>query len=185
VATLDELIYPRRIIVDHNRIYISDYPYIYIYSGTDLKLLKKFGGQGQGPGEVYMDAALIHEREKGLLFHLTSDGIVVNSMGRLSFFSRQGEFRRMIRFNPFRSGRQFIPLGRNFAAWQNSREPGDTHTAVNLYDPDLKKIKKMTRGDLPFIFSPGSPTMVRFFNLEGPIYETCGDQLFVSFSGIQ
>ena len=185
VATLDELIYPRRIIVENNRVFISDYPHIYIYSTTDYRLLKKFGGQGQGPGEFYMDAALIHEKEKGLRFHLTPDEIVVNSMGRLSFFTRQGEFKRMIRFNPFTSGRQFITLGRNFAAWENNREPGDMHIKINLYGPDLKKIKKLCRGDFPFIFSSGSPTKVHFFRLEGPIYETFDNKLFVSFNGIQ
>lgn len=185
VATLSRLVYPRKIIVDNNRIYISDYPFIYIYSGTDYRLLKKFGGAGQGPGEVYMDAQLIHQKEKGLQFYLQPDYVLVNSMGRISFFSRQGKFRRMIRFNPFRSGRRFIPLGRNFSAWENVRTRGDMHTAVNLYGPDLKKIKELCRGDFPFIFSSGSPTKVHFFRLEGPIYETCDNKLFASFNGIQ
>lgn len=184
-ATLSRLVYPRKILVENNRIFISDYPFIYIYSGTDCKRLKKFGGQGQGPGEVYMDAALIHQKERGLQFFLEPDSIVVNSMGRLSFFSRTGDFRRMIRFSPFRSGRHFIPFGKNFAAWENVRTTGDMHTAVNLYGPNLKKVTEMARGGFPFIFSTGSPTKVHFFRLEGPIYDTCENKLFVSFSGIQ
>lgn len=185
VATLSPLIYPRKIIVDKNQIFISDYPTIYIYSGTDYKLLKKFGGAGQGPGEFYMDTALIHQKEKGLQFYLEPDYVLVNSMGRVSFFSRHGEFRRMIRFNPFGTGRQFIPMNKYFAAWENVRTRGDMYTAVNLYGPDLKKINEIYQCDFPFIFSTGSPTKVHFFRLEGPIYDTYDNKLFTSFSGIQ
>jgi hypothetical protein len=184
-ATLSPLVYPRKIVADGNRIFISDYPFIYIYSRTDYKLLKKFGGKGEGPGEFYIQTELVHQKEKGLQIYVQPDYLLVNSMGKVLFFNRDGDFTRMVRFNPYGFGRQFIPLGKNFAAWETARAKGRRYTAVNLYGPDLHKIKEIYECDFPFDLSVGSSTKFRFFILEGPIYDTCDNKLFTSFSGIQ
>jgi len=50
-ATLEHLIQPKNIHVDADRIYITDYPEIHIYSITDYKLLKTFKKEA-GKSEV-------------------------------------------------------------------------------------------------------------------------------------
>lgn len=185
VATLSPLVYPRKIVADSNQIFITDYPFIYIYSRTDYKLLKKFGGQGEGPGEFYIPTELVHQKEKGLQIYVRSDYLLVNSMGKVLFFNRNGDFKRMIKFNPFGFGKQFIPIGKNFAAWETARVKGKRYTAVSLHDPGLHKKKEMYRCDFPFEMSAGSPTKVHFFRIEGPIYDTHDNKFFTTFSGNQ
>lgn len=51
IVPLDEVEYPKTIIVDEGRVYLAEVEHIYIYSSANFKLLKKFGKQGEGPKE--------------------------------------------------------------------------------------------------------------------------------------
>jgi hypothetical protein len=51
VATLPQLNRPNNVVIDGDRLFISDCPSVYIYSikDGDIQLKKKFGRQGSGP----------------------------------------------------------------------------------------------------------------------------------------
>jgi hypothetical protein len=93
VIPLHDLVKPWTINVDKARIYITEGSVVYIYGSGDFKLIKKFGRQGEGPGEFKTNA-----RNMGLeidLF-LHPDHLVINSFHRVSLFTRQGEYIKQI-----------------------------------------------------------------------------------------
>jgi hypothetical protein len=138
-ATLTELMKPGTIQVDSSRLYVTEGASIYIYSLKDYKLLKKFGREGQGPMEF-----AIHPRMQ-LSLDVSTDELIVNSLGKLSYFSKDGTFKREIKatltsslFKPM--GNQFIGLGQVF-------DKQKMYNTVNFYDSNLKKIKEIYRAD--------------------------------------
>jgi hypothetical protein len=72
---------PEKIFVDGNRLYITEFPTVYIYSLPGFRLIKKFGRSGEGPQEF--------KRQ----IHLTVQPgyIMVQSIGKVSFFTRDGD----------------------------------------------------------------------------------------------
>jgi len=52
VATLPELNNPFGLYIDVDRIFITEGVTTYIYSSKDYSLIKKFGKEGEGPGEI-------------------------------------------------------------------------------------------------------------------------------------
>ena len=75
--SLPELKNPEKIFVDKNHIYITEFPFIYIYSLKDFSLIKKFGQRGEGPREF-----LLH-----IHLSIQPDYLMVQSRGKVSFFS--------------------------------------------------------------------------------------------------
>ena len=49
LGKLNEIVNPFMIRVDRDKAYISDQYYVLFYSLSNLKLLKKVGGKGEGP----------------------------------------------------------------------------------------------------------------------------------------
>lgn len=121
---------PNSITVDKDRLYITDQGSISIYSLKDFKLIKTFGKLGEGPGEFRLSQA----DKVGLRIALHDDTILVNSTGRISFFTKQGEFKKQVNISePF----QFLKtLGERFVGFTPRVKAGDTlYLTVNLYEP--------------------------------------------------
>jgi uncharacterized protein YlbG (UPF0298 family) len=59
---------------------------VFIYSLKDFKLVKKFGKAGEGPREFRILPQL------PLNIDARTDQIIVNSFGKVSYFTKQGEF---------------------------------------------------------------------------------------------
>lgn len=100
-----ELTNPGQILVDPSskNIYISDRTTVYIYSLTDFKLKKKFGKSGEGPREFKRYANLF----------LTSDYLLVNSVSRATFFTKDGKYIREMNSKTANLG-PFLLIGENF-----------------------------------------------------------------------
>ena len=89
VATFPDLMDPKHLLLDGEKLYISDYPSIYIINRSDYSLQKKFGKTGRGPGEFYIDQESMNSRMRGLMISLQAEnGMLVKNETRLSFFSR-------------------------------------------------------------------------------------------------
>jgi len=71
---------PSAIEADQYRLFIVEDTSILIYSLEDFKLLKKFGRKGQGPGEFNYITSI----------YLLTDSFLVNSRGKVSFFTKDG-----------------------------------------------------------------------------------------------
>jgi hypothetical protein len=105
----------------------------------DFSLLKKFGKQGQGPQEF-----ALHPRIPVTL-DVTTKEIIINSLGKVSYFTKKGEFLREIKPMPNFFG--FQPIGKEFLGLGQSFEEKALYNTVNLFDANLKKIKELYRAD--------------------------------------
>ncbi len=148
LATLSELTNPRGIMVDDTQIYINMQPEILIYSLTDFKLVKRFGKSGQGPKEFQIHAQV------PLHVNTRTDKIIVNSFGKLSFFTKKGEYIEEKR--ALSRGVFFQPLGKNYIGRSFKAVEGTRYDTYNLYDGTLKTIREVAAA--PSQFQQGKGT---------------------------
>ncbi len=97
---LPDLDKPDSIKVDEKQIYITEKARIYIYSKKDFTLIKKFGKSGDAP-----DAFKPHIRgRKKIFIDVQAEDIAITSNERISFFSKNGSFKKMMRIPPQTDG---------------------------------------------------------------------------------
>lgn len=138
-ATLFEVMNPNGLQVDDSQLYVSEAAAIYIYSLKDFKFVKKFGKQGEGPGEF-----AFHPRIQPTV-DASGDELIINSFGKLSYFTKQGVFKKEFKVTP--NNLLFQPLGNQFVAMRQTFEKDKLYNTVNLYNADLKKVKEIYRVD--------------------------------------
>jgi len=92
---IPELSRPAILLVSEGRMFILERTTIYIYSLPDLKLQKTFGRKGEGPSEF-----ITQPYGPPMSMSLKDGQLAVNSMNKLSFFTLEGKFIRMVRTNP-------------------------------------------------------------------------------------
>jgi hypothetical protein len=129
VVPLTQLGKPNSITVDKNHVYITDQGTISIYSLKDFKLKKTFGKKGEGPGEF----RLLPQDKIGLRIVVDNDYIMVNSAGRVSFFTKTGEFKDQ--FNLIDPVQFLKPLGSKFVGFKGISYDDILFIAINLYAP--------------------------------------------------
>ena len=138
VAVFPGLAAPAYLVADGGQIIISDYPFVYLYSLNDYGLLKKMGGEGMGPGEFYIRRDNMNLKERGLVISICPGHIAVNSMSRLSFFTRKGDFKNEVRI-PYGINAKFLSLGEKLLGFL----PGNGKLSVILFDFKLNKQKEI------------------------------------------
>jgi len=131
---------PGSIAVDSDGIFVNDGAEIYIYSPVDFKLLKRFGKAGEGPMEFKVHPNI---NRGGIQLNVQKNSLLVNSLGRLSVFSRDGKYieemnTKTIVGHFWRLGRQYVGLGFEIAGPKQ-------YFVVNLYDNDFNRGKEMFR----------------------------------------
>ena len=104
LKTLAELSNPDGIYTSENRLAITEGTTAYLYSLPDLKHIKTFGRKGEGPQEF-----------KGRIdgIEMKTGVIVVSSRGKVSFYSKEGEYIKEINASSGYSAR-YTPLGKGF-----------------------------------------------------------------------
>jgi hypothetical protein len=138
VVPLPGLLHPDSITLDNGRIYITDLETIYIFSAAKLQLIKKFGKKGEGPGEFKFNPAGVAK----LVLDLHPDTIMVNSMGRVSFFTGEGNYVKEV---PVASGNDFKQVDTYWVGYSTSRDNKILYATINLYDSGFKKLKEIYR----------------------------------------
>jgi len=136
VVPLPDLLKPESFTVDDSQFYINEKATVFIYSLKDFQLKNKFGKAGEGPQEFRVQGQmLIIPRENDLM---------INSFGKLSFFSKDGEFikERKVIGGLFTGG--FYPLDNGFIGASVTAKDNMAYMTVNLYDSELKKGKEIT-----------------------------------------
>lgn len=133
MAAFPDLSRPYRIMLDEGKLYILEKQNVYIYSTEDYKLLKKFGKQGEGPMEF----------SGSLNITAYKDYLVVNSQGKISYWTKMGKFIREVK--SYASGVELLGtdmyVGNGFKRG-NKKSPVNYHTIV-LYDSNFKKIREI------------------------------------------
>lgn len=170
VATFPELKRPFLIHADDNQLYISDGPNIFIYSLIDYRLIKQFGRSGEGPGEFKINP----NRSGGsVVIFLTSDNIVVNSVGKVSFFSKDGQYLSEIPTGG--RGSRFQLLGEQFVGEKGAADKNTSYLTMNIYDFHFEKKKEIYR-QKGFYQPQGD---LNPFYLIGPITYVYDNKIFI------
>ena len=89
VAVLPEITHPYGFRVDGDRFYVTEGVTIFIYSTKDYKLKKKFGKEGEGPGEILLDRRSGND-EIGI--SIRPDYLIVNRILKVLYFTKKGEY---------------------------------------------------------------------------------------------
>lgn len=166
---LKEVLTPEGIEISGNEIYIIEGAIIYVYSLDDIKLLRKFGSEGEGPGELKVTPWL-----SNLIFVLP-DSVVVDSMDKMIVFSKEGkvlqERKRSYQFT------QMVPVGINFAVRKRIVEEKMQYSTINCYDPESEKTKELYR-------QPFAPRAGRSLNMVPDAIHFCvyEDRIFIEES---
>jgi len=124
---LPELTNPAGIVVEDDQIYITQFPNIFIYALKDFKLKKTFGIRGEGPAEFKGYARI----------SVYSDYIFVNSIGKILFFTREGEYIKELK-SPEPETR-YKPLGKKNVGRRETVEKGVYYGIISFYDENLIK----------------------------------------------
>ncbi len=133
---MPRLVNPEVIEIDDNQLYIVEGTSIYIYDLNTLKFKKKFGRRGEGPREFIVNP----ESGRPMFIDVQRDNIIVTSLGKVSFFSKKGEFIKETRFSQGR-GEYVQPLGDVFVGQSIFPQGDKLMRAIRLYDHSLKVIK--------------------------------------------
>ncbi|UCH98010.1 MAG: hypothetical protein JSV88_14470, partial [Candidatus Aminicenantes bacterium] len=135
IATFQDFKYPHGFYIEGDRIYINEGTSISIYSFKNFQLIKRFGRKGEGPKEFIVDRG-----NPSVQLHVLNDCLQVNSVGRISFFTKDGEFIRVMKST---EGDSLRKVGEGYVGWRRIYENNIRYDLVNLYDANLKKIKEL------------------------------------------
>jgi hypothetical protein len=176
---LDGLAKPDSLTVDRDHLYITDRAEVLIYSLEDFSLKKKFGRAGEGPSEF----KILPFDRINLRIVLTETTILVNSMSKISIFTKKGEFvNEKVNRVPIQ---YFKPLGDRYAGMQRSSKDGLMLVSVNLFNAQTLEIEKVlfTKDYAVQTVKPYDPTYFIMF-MKGkfrraPLYHSYKNKLYV------
>lgn len=167
VVSIQGLFRPYQIRVDESKAYIVEGASIYIYSLKDFTLQKKFGKKGEGPQEFIIPPP------GGVEIAFVPNFILVNSLGKLSYFTRQGEFKKEIKLTTIQGG-GVLPIGDRFVSIHTKQEGNTIYDVVDMFDANLKK-----REEVFLVKSPLQPGKVDFITAaRRPLLCTFANQIF-------
>jgi hypothetical protein len=170
-ATLPEIMHPFSICVDSDRLYISEGVTVFIYSLKDFRLVKKFGKEGEGPGEVLLNR---RGANTDIALFLEKDLLIISTRGKVIYFSKDGDFVKEVKTEA--AGRWLAPLGELFVGTKYIREKDGLYHSVIIYDSNLKKVKEIYK------HIHGWQGTKREFNpltVDQAAFDICDDKVFV------
>lgn len=173
VVPMPDLVNPDAITLDNNQIYIAEGTSIYIYRLKDFKLIKKIGKEGEGPREfkLSVDAGV-----DILIIDAKTENLVVTSLGKISFYKKDGTYiseRKCVD-----QSREFKVLAKGFAGQGNLTNDGkgNRFRAINIYDPQLNKVKEVFKVRHHFHLQEGLRLLEN-----AQTFDTYGDKLFIAW----
>ncbi|MFC2146568.1 hypothetical protein ACFLRT_04315 [Acidobacteriota bacterium] len=172
VAVLPEITHPYGFRVDGDRFYVTEGVTIFIYSTKDYQLKKKFGKEGEGPGEILLDRRSGND-EIGI--SIRPDFLIVNSIFKVLYFTKEGEYVKEIRIAES-GGRLLEPLGNQLVGRTFKNEDGKLYHGIALYDASLEKVKEIYNHKHGW---QGTENEFNPLTMEQAAFEICGDKIFV------
>jgi hypothetical protein len=140
IVQLPDLLKPGFVTVDNDQLFIVDGTTVYIHSLEDFSLQTKFGRRGEGPQEFQ---PLPRINREGVALNIQPDYIIVFSVGKASFFTRQGKFKGQSRTFSFFDN--YIVWKDRFAGMGNKLEKKNEYITVNIFSPDFQKEKEILK----------------------------------------
>jgi hypothetical protein len=138
VGSLPGVLKPDNITVYEKELFVVEGAEISIYSLKDLKLKKKFGKKGEGPGELMVTPGFFNK------VSVFPDYIFVLGFNKVIFFSREGKYIKEIKKSMY----IFLvePMGENFVV--RSYKQGDDkllYNAIVICNSKFEEIKELYR----------------------------------------
>lgn len=126
---------------DEERIYVLDYKAnnVKIF-GRDGEFIKKFGREGQGPGEFFITRTIIITKESE---------IMVQNFYNLSFFSLEGEFKESVSSAKERLFAINIDIEGNIIGLGIVRDEENPRYDLRKFDPKLNYLYSLDFSPLP------------------------------------
>jgi hypothetical protein len=141
--------YPIHVVED--KMVIADGLQVLFFSLDDFKLIKSFGKKGEGPHEFlgYDDGTCV-------LTTVNEDSIVVDSVGKIEFYSKSGEFKKSLKTQ---NGNYFRSLGDNdyLLGYTVEVEDNVLYGLIYLYDMEFNKVKLLSKFKEPFLQKKVNP----------------------------
>ncbi len=171
IVPMPDIIRANIIKVDGHDMVIVEGTAISIYSLKDFKLIKKFGKEGEGPQEFKTFMGF------GLTVDIYPEHILVNSIDKISYFTRKGEF---IKEKKVPAGTSVTSFRGKFvgSAIQFGQKNGP-QMAFNLYDGKGEKIKKICSHPLPLLKGKGDVALLDLISQINPQYHTSANRIFI------
>ncbi|MCP4157818.1 MAG: hypothetical protein GY757_59460, partial [bacterium] len=143
IGVLPEVLMPEQMVVLGDNCYILEEATISIYSLKDLKLIKKFGKKGEGPGEMLKLPFLTN----GL--SIADNKILVDAINKVLFFTPDGVFLKEVK----KKGQQsnVLSLKNGYVATSimpPSADEKKNNGTVNLTDKELNSKKVLYKQEL-------------------------------------
>ena len=129
LTTFPRLSKPELIRVGDNLICINEGAVVYLYDLNTFKQIKKFGRRGEGPGEFSTD----------LIINILKEKIMIESRGKLSFYSLKGDLIKEMRRLP--EYRKLKILEDRYVASSGILSKQVYHNAAKILDADFYEIK--------------------------------------------
>jgi len=165
IGVLQDVLKVNNFTLDDTQLYVIENTSVYIYDLKDLKLKKKFGKEGEGPQEFKIWVQII-PLEKSLL---------VNSVGKISYFGKDGTFMREIKTGEGLGSALFFPIKDGYVGRGFIREDKNTYAIINFYDAELKRGQELYR-----VVSPNQPGGRIYLLSRNFIYRTYKDQVYIA-----
>jgi hypothetical protein len=137
LAVLPQLEKPDFLYVDDQQIIVGDITSVFVFSAKDYHLEIKFGGSGEGPGQF------LPLPGRGLLINVQPQTIFIHSLGKISYFKRDGKFIREKRIPP--ECYFFNQFGEQFLGFKTLVENEIAYDTINLFDNNLTLKKELFR----------------------------------------
>jgi hypothetical protein len=173
VAVLNQLKKPSGFYINSDHLYIIEFPLIYVHSLKDYRLIKKFGNQGEGPGEFIRYARL----------HFHPDYYIIQSQTRFSYFTKDWKYIKDMK-TPITFDRGAKQMGDQWVVSHTVPGKDDakqTDLTVNIYDADFKKIKEVYRQK--YYFQVGKPIngiyLAEMGRRMGIRFSVCDNKIFI------
>lgn len=144
---IPEIVNPKVLQIAGNNLFITDGISVYIYSLDDFKLKKRFGQQGQGPGD-FIPYDFLRRDIPSIGVTILQDKIFVGSLNKVSVFSNDGSFLEEKKFRKESMAVDVAPFGKNYIGkvldYKKEKKRGKDvvlYYTFKIYDSELNKIK--------------------------------------------
>lgn len=171
IVPMPDIIKADIIKVDGHDMVIAQGAAISIYSLKDFKLIKKFGKEGEGPQEFKTFMGF------GLTVDIYPEHILVNSIDKISYFTRKGEFIKEKKISAWTNITTF--QGKFVGSAIQFGQKTGPKMAFNLYDSKGEKIKEICSHPLPLLRGKGTVTLLDLISQINPQYQTSVHRIFI------
>lgn len=133
LAELPELGKPTLLTIDSDMLYVTEGATIHMYSAKDYKYLGKFGKQGQGPQEFTV------QQFQEPMVYIFGDKLVINSISKVSFYTKKGKFIKEIKPDiPMPMRNMIQPVGDKYVGLSFGRKDNALTFDIGLFSKELK-----------------------------------------------